>query len=445
MTSLLRWVQLAPAHNPASRTGFPVIVTDTVRNKIFQFQGEACGIPNHQSDAWNGSDWTSLGDVPTAADGATMAVWDVAHSKTLILSGYAIRTGFCDGGLRFCQGNNWYTFDGTTFTLVTPVHVPSPRVQPVASYSPTLGKVVLFGGYNQDDPTGCLGCGNPQAGPVTMFAETWLWDGTDFTQLVTATSPQYLQVVATLGNNIYGWGAPFTGSFPTQRSATLWKFDGTDWSIVTTAHTPPPRSWPAFAYWPSLGKIVMHGGGNANGTGPILSDTWSFDGTDWTLESPCIAGPPKVNPSASYDPVAGSYLMSGGQSTASCSFATANETWKLEQFTAADATTGAASANVCANATLNGTVNPHSSLAAVYFDYGLTAAYGASVFAGNFSGGSTAVAAVISGLTPGQTYHFRVRVIQSGCTIDGLDASFVQAACAAATPYLNTFVELGVA
>lgn len=443
MTTLLRWVQLNPAHLPASRAPVSAISTDPIRNKVFAFQGSTCASPNNQSDAWNGTDWTNLGNVPSSTSEVNAAAWDVANSNTVLFNALTSLSGFCMGQFYQCFTNSIYTYDGTTFTLHTPVHMPSPRVGGVMAYSPALGKVVYFGGFNTGDPLGCSGCAQPQSTPgFNMFPETWLWDGSDFTHLVTATSPPSLDVVTTMGSNIYGWGWPADGSFPTEKSKTLWKFDGTNWSIVATAHNPPSRSAPTFAYWPSLGKIVMHGGSQANGTAPILDDTWSFDGTDWTEELPCGGGPARTFAGATYDPVNGWYLMQGGNSTATCSFTDASQTWKLEQFTAADATTGAASANVCANATLNGTVNPHSVLAAVYFDYGLTTAYGSTAFAGNFSGGSTAVSVALSSLTPGQTYHFRVRVVQDGCTINGLDASFLQGACASGKPTLNSYFDL---
>ena len=79
-------------------------------------------------------------------------------------------------------------------------------------------------------------------------------------------------------------------------------------------------------------------------------------------------------------------------------------------------------------ATLNGTVNPNSASTTVTFEYGLTTSYGNSIAAspGILTGNNTsAVSAVVSGLTPGTTYHFRIKAVNSLGTVFGSDMSFV--------------------
>ena len=61
--------------------------------------------------------------------------------------------------------NQVWTWDGTDWTLHTPVHSPSPRYGPGVAYDAARGQVVLFGG------TGSIDLG-----------DTWTWDGTDWTQ-----------------------------------------------------------------------------------------------------------------------------------------------------------------------------------------------------------------------------------------------------------------------
>jgi len=78
-------------------------------------------------------------------------------------------------------------------------------------------------------------------------------------------------------------------------------------------------------------------------------------------------------------------------------------------------------------ATLNGTVNANGFSTAVSFDYGPTNAYGTNV-AGTptpVTGSSaTSVSAVLTGLTPGTTYHFRVNGTSSGGTTNSTDLTF---------------------
>jgi hypothetical protein len=81
-------------------------------------------------------------------------------------------------------------------------------------------------------------------------------------------------------------------------------------------------------------------------------------------------------------------------------------------------------------ATLNGQVNPNGASTTYYFDYGTSAAYGSSTTQTSAGSGTTAqaVSAVISGLTPGTTYHYRLVASNSAGTTNGNDMTFTTAA-----------------
>ena len=90
-------------------------------------------------------------------------------------------------------------------------------------------------------------------------------------------------------------------------------------------------------------------------------------------------------------------------------------------------TSAAASGITAAAATLNGTVNPNGLASTVCFEYGLTTAYGSSVAAtpSLLTGdASTAVSAILGGLPPGTTYHYRVSATNTAGTSNGADMTF---------------------
>ena len=94
--------------------------------------------------------------------------------------------------------------------------------------------------------------------------------------------------------------------------------------------------------------------------------------------------------------------------------------------------TNTATAITTNSATLNGIVYANNLSTAVSFEYGLTTAYG-TVIAGvpiTVTGNiATNVLAILSGLTPNTTYHYRVKGISAGGTAHGDDLTF-QTACA---------------
>ncbi len=79
-------------------------------------------------------------------------------------------------------------------------------------------------------------------------------------------------------------------------------------------------------------------------------------------------------------------------------------------------------------AVLNGTVNPNGTSTVATFDYGTSAAYGSEATADQspVSGtGAQAVSAALTGLVPGETYHFRAKAVSAAGTAYGEDKTFI--------------------
>ena len=109
--------------------------------------------------------------------------------------------------------------------------------------------------------------------------------------------------------------------------------------------------------------------------------------------------------------------------------ATVTATFALD---APTVTTGAASNVTQTGATVAGTVNPNgANVTGCRIDYGTSASYGSQVPCGSAPGSGTSpvgVAATLSGLTAGTTYHYRVVAANAGGTTSGGDATFTTAA-----------------
>ncbi|MFH2007580.1 MAG: kelch repeat-containing protein [bacterium] len=76
----------------------------------------------------------------------------------------------------------------------------------------------------------------------------------------------------------------FGGSDGTFNDET-WEFDGNDWSLVSTSTAPTPRHLVALAYDSSRGRVLLYGG-YSPGWCTSCSDSWEFNGVDWTQLSP---------------------------------------------------------------------------------------------------------------------------------------------------------------
>jgi Concanavalin A-like lectin/glucanases superfamily len=95
------------------------------------------------------------------------------------------------------------------------------------------------------------------------------------------------------------------------------------------------------------------------------------------------------------------------------------------------ASTGGATAITDTSATLNGSVNPVGQQATYRFEYGTSTAYGSRTTDRTVSPTddlSHSVAAGVSGLTPGATYHYRLVATNATGTTVGADQSFTATA-----------------
>jgi hypothetical protein len=67
-----------------------------------------------------------------------------------------------------------------------------------------------------------------------------------------------------------------------------WTWDGTSWTLTTPAASPLGRNDAGMGYDAATGQLVLFGGYNNT----ALGDTWTWDGTTWTQASPSTSPPP---------------------------------------------------------------------------------------------------------------------------------------------------------
>jgi N-acetylneuraminic acid mutarotase len=231
-------------------------------------------------------------------------------------------------------GDTW-AFDGAAWTGLHPAHAPSARNSAAAA---AIGaRIVLFGGTNdglgdpgiQTDtwawsngdwtaltpahtPPG-RSSGNAAAlgGTMVLFSgfegagpknDTWVWDGTDWSERI-PSAPQGQAGVSPGWRNgaamsMLGEAALLFGGYggvpgsPSHLGDT-WTWDGTAWTQQSPPTAPSAREWAAVA---TLGStVVLFGGVNDFG---LLGDTWTWDGTSWTRASPSQSPSPRSGAAA---------------------------------------------------------------------------------------------------------------------------------------------------
>lgn len=90
------------------------------------------------------------------------------------------------------------------------------------------------------------------------------------------------------------------------------------------------------AYDPALGNVVLFGGGGSTDrpcTAAQFGDTWTYNGTTWTQQSPTVSPSARQGAVMANDPATGELVVFGGGSLvggAGCHGVEFNDTWRYD-------------------------------------------------------------------------------------------------------------------
>ena len=169
------------------------------------------------------------------------------------------------------------------------------------AYDGATGTIVLFGGT-----TGLFG------GGCCALGDTWVWNGTTWTQINTPGPParrfdgQGMAYDPSTGKVILFGGIVQGNSY----QGDTWAFDGVaqTWTQLSPPTSPSPRGGFGMAN-DRAGNIVLFGGteGTTNS-----ADTWMFSGTTWQKQSPATSPPARSGQAMVYDQDLNEDVLFGG-------------------------------------------------------------------------------------------------------------------------------------
>jgi hypothetical protein len=326
------WTQKSPALTPSAR-GEAAMAYDTAHRQVVLFGGAASSA-DYFGDTWvwDGSTWTKRSGNPGARSNAAMAydaareqvvlfgaanqrltdtwVWDgnswSLKSPTLspgargwaamaydAAHGQAVLFGGEDFGTKL---NDTWVWDGTAWTKKNPAHSPSARGRHAMAYDAARGQVVLFGGGY----------------PESALDDTWVWDGSDWTRTSPTLRPPARCVAAMAYDAAHGQVVLFGGQANYSSSlGDTWVWDGINWTRKTPTLSPPGRGWHAMAYDAALGRVLLFGGSTVAYTEEV-NDTWVWDGSNWTQESPALSPSARIGAGMAYDIAHRQIVLYGG-------------------------------------------------------------------------------------------------------------------------------------
>ena len=244
------WTQANPATVPPARAAF-AMAYDPVHGQVVMFGGLTGTGRIGDTWLWNGTNWTqaSPANSPPARGNEAM-VYDPATSQLLLFGGVSA------GGTYI---NDTWVWDGTNWIQQSPVNSPAARAVASIAYDAATSQVVLFGG----------------SGNSGDLNDTWVWNGTNWIQQSPVNSPSARDGAgmdydpATNQIVLFGGEDESTSTFLND----TWLWNGTNWTQDTTAVSPPARVIEnGMVYDTASAQMVLFGGYNNND----LGDTWEF-------------------------------------------------------------------------------------------------------------------------------------------------------------------------
>lgn len=201
------------------------------------------------------------------------------------------------------QHRNTWLWDGEQWLPTDPATSPTAVTDASMAYDAATRRIVLFGGSSGS----------------TQLAETWEWNGQTWSQHMVASSPLAREAEGMTYDSARKRVVMFGGHYTTSQNpdggsfGDTWEWDGTKWTETTVAG-PAPRGGPAMTYDPLHGVVVMFGGAPPGHNGIFVpdGDTWTYDGTMWTQQTPASSPPARTNAMIAWDAASQQVVMYGG-------------------------------------------------------------------------------------------------------------------------------------
>jgi hypothetical protein len=181
------------------------------------------------------------------------------------------------------------------------------------AYDDSTGTIVLFGG--QLDTSG-------SGGGLPLTADTWTWNGGDWTQQSpSASPPQAVSIPMDYGQSsrvLLGVVDDSSGKSET------WQWDGNSWTQLQPTQAPTnPKQGAGMAYSTAVSASVLFGTQYVLG-GANDGDTWTYSANTWK-DYPAATGDPapRSGPALAADQDGGVVMFGGGGS----GYNFFNDTW----------------------------------------------------------------------------------------------------------------------
>lgn len=305
------WVQPSLATSPPPMAWARMVYDSFNRRNVLVGYSSGLSNPGPQTWFWDGVTWTqSTASNPNISRGFSLAYDESSHDAIVF-------GGEQSSSSSQRPSDDTWAFNGSTWDWLGGSFPPSPAGPvPAASASSTFAspparsyaamtwdrvrqKVVLFSGYNDTlSPT--------------SLTDTWVWiDRTTGWQQQSGANPTtnwsgYQAAPFVLGGYLLAVGFPAG----TRTAAETWRWDGANWTLVDTLGPPVSEGF-SISEDPLYGGVLLFGGTNV---GALSDQTWGWGQLPVPLDKAPVAKISAVTTVPCTAPSGTSVAFDGGQS-----------------------------------------------------------------------------------------------------------------------------------
>ncbi|MBP7433123.1 hypothetical protein KA996_06220 [bacterium] len=185
------------------------------------------------------------------------------------------------------------------------------------AYDSNRGKTILFGGRIRS------------GGGTQINAETWEWDGENWTKLEPSVSPSARFNHSMIYDSKRGKILLFGGETDSGYLDETWEWNGESWSLIAPQNKPSPRSSHSMIYDTALGVAILFGGKTFLGSN---DETWVWDGKNWLELTPNKKPSRRWSSAMCYDSAKNRAVLFGGIAEVGNEeeYEINNETWEWD-------------------------------------------------------------------------------------------------------------------
>ena len=260
------WSNRTPSLSPQT-PGF--IAYDAARERTVFFT--STNDPSPQTWTWDGTAWTLMSTPTSPAPRArTALVYDGRRKRVLMVGGIAVGTPG-----EFPQNDTW-AWDGSTWTMLPPSATVTSLSRHRAAYDANRDRVVVFDG---------------------IAGGTWEFDGDGWNVSMPTVSPpvrvDYTLVYDSIRQRVRLFGGlQLVSGGEGKPLADTWEWDGTNWTQLTSPSPPTPRYASAAAFDAARAETIMFGGcdGSSSFCTTPAAKTWLFQFEAASAGESCLTG-----------------------------------------------------------------------------------------------------------------------------------------------------------